>query len=261
MFSWLSKNPNAAAAMKRVIILKYLFVANLATPPIEMLREAMSQWSVEEAAAFTVQLEQLREPAIKSLKDSGLWRDVEESERTFLQADIMEISQQQRIDAGWLAESIACLLWALQIIPELPPYDQEASHELVKALPAVFIKELVERARLLSKQDIEKQRSLAELWHWRSRTRSLQESGRVDGLPEGYTFERIIAISAAKAAENGDIPEPIGSDFPALGKPYRDLSPDEFSSLTSIAQERHKALNWLCGRSPSGKWADTPTDT
>jgi len=64
-----------------------------------------------------------------------------------------------------------------------------------------------------------------------------------------------------KVPKNADLPHPIGSDFPAMGKPYRDLSLEEFAILTSIAQERHKALNWLCGFSSSGRWADTPTHT
>jgi hypothetical protein len=80
-------------------------------------------------------------------------------------------------------------------------------------------------------------------------------------LPSAYTIEKVIELTASKSAENGDLPRPIGSDFPAMGKPYRDLSPEEFAILTSIAQERHKALNWLCGFSSSGLWADTPTST
>jgi hypothetical protein len=43
---------------------------------------------------------------VNHLKAAGLWRDVEEDERRFLQAEIDQITAQQRIDAGWLAESI-----------------------------------------------------------------------------------------------------------------------------------------------------------
>jgi hypothetical protein len=70
---------------------------------------------------------------VNHLKAAGLWLNVEEDERRLLQAGIDQIGAQQRIDAGWLAESIACLLWALKIIPEMPSYDQEASLELVNA--------------------------------------------------------------------------------------------------------------------------------
>jgi hypothetical protein len=42
----------------------------------------------------------------------------------------------------------------------------------------------------------------------------------------------------------GDIPTPIGDDFPAFGKAYRDLTNEEYSQATSIAVEGHGAL-WL----------------
>jgi hypothetical protein len=262
MFSWLKRNPSAASAMKRAIILKYIFVRGLAAPPIDDLASVMSQWSPEERFRFATDTAQMFMRDVDHLKAAGLWRDIEEDERRFLQAGIDQISPQQRIDASWLAESIVCLLWALQIVPELPPYDQEASHESVKMLPAASIKDLIKQAHLRPQEEIKKQRDIAELWHWRARTRKLQEEGRLHGqLVGGQTIEQIIEFSASKASENGDLPRPIGSDFPAMGKPYRDLSFEEFAMVTSIAQERHKAFNWLCGLSPSGRWADTPTDT
>ena len=248
--------------MKRAIILKYQFVRGLATPPLDDLASVMGQWTPEERSQFAAETAQTFRRDIDHLKTASLWSDVEEDERRFLEAGFDQISPQQRIDASWLAESIVCLLWALQIAPEMPPYDQEASHESVKMLPATSIKDLVRQAHLRSQEEIKKQRDIAELWHWRSRTRKLQEQGQLEGqVAGGQTIEQIIALSATKAAENGDLPTPIGSDFPALGKPYRDLSFEEFAMLTSIAQERHKALNWLCGYSPTRRWADTPTDT
>jgi len=248
--------------MKRTIILKYVFVRGIAVSSIDDLAGVMSQWSPEQKLGFARETAEMFAQDIERLKAAGLWADVEENEKTFLQARIDEVSPQERIDASWLAESIACLLWALQIVPELPSYDEEASHELVKMLPATSIRDLAKQAHLRSKMEIEKQRDIAELWHWRSRTRKLQQEGRLHGqLYGGRTIEQIIELSASEGAKNGDLPQPIGSDFPALGKPYRELSAKEFAMLTSIAQERHKAFNWLCGLSPTGRWADTPTDT
>jgi len=248
--------------MKRAIILKYIFVKGFAVPPIDELASMMSQWSPEERSRLTTDTTQMFMCEVDHLKAAGLWRDVEEDERSFLVAGIDQISPQQRIDASWLAESITCLLWALQIAPELPSYDQEASHESVKMLPATSIKDLIKQAHLRPHEEIRKQRDIAELWHWRARTRRLQEEGRLHGqLVGGKTIEQIIGFSASNGAENGDLPSPIGSDFPAMGKPYRDLSFEEFAMLASIAQERHKAFNWLCGLSPTSRWGDTPTDT
>src|SRR5579871_4960160 len=49
-------------------------------------------------------------------------------------------------------------------------------------------------------------------------------------------------------------------DFPAFGNPYWDISEEEYSIATSIAVERHQALNWICGRAPNNRWDETPTD-
>jgi hypothetical protein len=52
-------------------------------------------------------------------------------------------------------------------------------------------------------------------------------------LAGSYTIEQIIELAASKGAENGDLPKPIGSDFPTMGKPYRDL----------LLRSRHADLN------------------
>jgi hypothetical protein len=74
-----------------------------------------------------------------------------------------------------------------------------------------------------------------------------------------HDLEAIVRDAATHAYEQGDIGEPIGADFPLFGKAYREMTDDEYSRATSIAMERHFALNWLCGYSDD--WDETPTDT
>ena len=148
------------------------------------------------------------------------------------------------------------------MIPKSPSYDREADPTLASRLRSESIPELIRQARLRPRREIEKQRQIAELWHWRARTRRLQELGHFNGqLVSGRTIEQIIERTATKGARSRRLPEPIARDFPAREKPYCELSSDEFATVTSIAQERHKAFNWLCGFSPTGRWADTRTDT
>ncbi len=106
MLFGLRRNPNAASAMKRGIILKYILVTGLAAPPIDVLRSISTQWTPEERNRFEAETAQRSMQNVNHLKAAGLWRDVEEDERRFLQAEIDQITAQQRIDAGWLAESI-----------------------------------------------------------------------------------------------------------------------------------------------------------
>jgi len=265
MFAWLKKKkaipPRPGDVMKRVVVLKFLVVKARATPPPEYLAEIMKKWSEQERGEFIRDFQNLY-GRVEQLRRIGLWGEMEQRERDFMQSAPTAATQQSLLDITWLAESAVCLLWALGYVAELPPYDQEADPKEMKALPQQTLKLLVENATLLPADGIMKQRNLAELWHWRSRTRQLQESGKTpDELPKGWTIDQIIQTVATKAAENGSFPALIGNDFPALGKPYRELTPDEFSRLTSIAMERHRAFNWLCGYAPGNNWAETPTET
>ncbi len=82
-----------------------------------------------------------------------------------------------------------------------------------------------------------------------------------DALPDGTAITEVIRLTAVKAAEEGVFARAIENDFPAFGKAFRDVSEEELSRLTSIAMERHKAFNWLCGYAPENRWSETATDT
>ncbi len=253
--------PDAAAVMARVITLKYIFVKGLSTPPLEYLAECKQRWSKEEWNKFLDDMRAQNLGLVERLRQSGLWNGMDQKEQSFIEAGPDEITPRARIDASWHMEAIVCLLWALGYVSEPLPYDQEADHELAKKLPAESVKALIKNAALRPREFIEKQRDVAELWHWRARTRRLQESESEITIPGGKTFEEIIQFTSAKAAASGDIPAPIGGDFPAFCKAYRDLTKQEYSKAVSIVQERHHALNWLCGLAPNNRWAETPTET
>jgi hypothetical protein len=221
-----------------------------------MLPGIMEQWSAADRDDFTRKYDEAGRALRASLESSGAWADASPDEKAFFGARLTERTQQQCVDSSWAVESIACCVWALNLISALPAYDTEAEHSIMKLLPPAG-----EAVSLRSKEELERARSIAELWHWRSRTRWLMESGQPVSLPNNLTLDQIVRMTARSAADNGDIPQPCDDDFPALGKAYRDLSPEEYSGVTSIAAERHKALNWICGMAPKNRWDDTPTDT
>lgn len=264
MFSSLKNGnspPDAGAVMARAIILKHLFVKALATPPAEYLASCRQKWTAEEWKQFIDGERTQQLQTIERLRQNGLWNEMEEEERNFMEATSAEVTQQKQIEASWRAESSVCLLWALGYVADLPPYDQQADPELTNQMPRESATVLIRKALLRPYEMIEKQRGLAELWHWRSRTRQLQESQQRFSLPNGMTIEKVIERASARAAADGLIPTPIGNDFPAFGKAYRDLSLQEYLQATSVAVERHRALNWLCGYAPRNRWVETPTDT
>ena len=63
-------------------------------------------------------------------------------------------------------KSVVCLLWALGYISELSPYDQQVDPELTNELLTEPAQILIKKAVLRPQGSVEKQRDLAELWHW-----------------------------------------------------------------------------------------------
>jgi hypothetical protein len=199
---------------------------------------------------------------IEKLRAAGLWDLLEDAEREFMQTGPFETTMRHRIDAGWLAESIMCLFWALGRRVEILAYDQEADPKSNWPHKGETARDLIQEAVFRPEAEIDRQRDLAELWHWRCRTQTLLASKKIpDALPDGTSMAEVIRRAADKAAEWNVHAQPIESDFPVFGKPFRNVSEEELSRLTSIAMERHKAFNWLCGYAPGNRWSETPTDT
>ncbi|MBK7642412.1 MAG: DUF4272 domain-containing protein [Planctomycetes bacterium] len=188
-------------------------------------------------------------------------------ERTLADTTMFDMEARQQVAASWRIEAFQVLMWALGPIDELPEWNQRARHELVDAPLYKLGPKFVTKCRLRPSRELEAARSMAEVWHWRSRTRQLIEEGRAfDPSPEMTkaglgSFDAIVRFTAKKLKESGELAQIVDEDFAVGGKAYRDLSAEEFAVVTSITVERHFALNWLCGRSPENRWDETPTDT
>ena len=155
------------------------------------------------------------------------------------------------VDAVWRGEGLGTLLWALQLA-ELPAYDTPFD-------PDALLEATLEEARLRDAEEIELERESARLWLWRARTTELQAAGDVE-LPERFaSFDQLIAATAMRGFEQGLLPAPMRGDFPAYGKVYRHLAPEQQAEAHSIALERQHALNWLAGLGDS--WDGVPLDT
>ena len=252
--------PSAAAAVSRAVILKCQLVTALAVPPPDVLTGWMESWDADERHDFLKEVQQRKAQSEAALRDDGLWPQMTSSEKAFIRALPTEISPQAFVDVSWLMESAEYLLWALGYVDDLPPYDTQSNVDDLKRLTPSPIRNLLQDARLRSRDSISRARDVAEFWHWRSRTRQIQEWPQDRGARRSHLPE-IIQMAAEKAASDGLFESPMGGDFPVFGRPYREISAEEWSQATSIAMERHRALNWLCGYAPGNRWDETPTDT
>ncbi|MEN2984628.1 MAG: DUF4272 domain-containing protein [Dictyoglomaceae bacterium] len=151
----------------------------------------------------------------------------------------------------WKNESLGTLLWALSLIPQIPPYDNLFIPErLIENLTLFRPKEyFLEKVRLRSEEEIKRERDISEYWFWRLQVFDLEK--RNEPISEGVNIKDIIRSVAEKAYIDGYIPEPIDGDFPILGKPFKDINLDEYLQISYIIVERYNTLNWLCGYSES----------
>lgn len=159
-------------------------------------------------------------------------------------------TSRERIDGSWRREALTVLEWALGILEPMPAADSCVAAEDV--LEAAYLMEETsgfrDKAKLRRPDAIVQARDTAEFWLWRCRASKLQNESEEEALGRNVSKEersRIVTRAAATGESRG-LFRCIGSDFPAFGKPFRDLSEDEYQRIRSISTERLYGLNWLC---------------
>jgi hypothetical protein len=155
------------------------------------------------------------------------------------------------VEALWQGEGLGVLLWAFGLV-ELPPYDRPFDYPSLLGIRRGD-------APLRPAEEIDAARETARLWHWRARTSEIRDRAEVPLPAPWQSFDQLVAATAMRGHERGLLPRPLRGDFPAFGTIYRRLSENEQAEALSIAWERHRALNWLCGLGTS--WDEVPTDT
>ena len=193
------------------------------------------------------------------LKAEGLWDSASDIEKALMQKPLGAWTKPEVADGQWREDSLDVLIWALRSDATMPPYDVPIfTTEVMKSVRDLGqLQQFLARAKLRPEAAILKALDVAELWLWRSRTTQLQKEHY--SPPKGERgLEQIVSMTVAKAQKDG-LFTPIRDDFPALGKPYAELTESEWQTLHSIATERLYALNWLCGYAEN--WDDVPTGT
>lgn len=259
----MSDRPSPAAVADRLVALKASIVYALGAPPRDVVAGMRARATKDERARMDEKADEARDAFWTPIYDTPVFEVLTDTERAISEATLITLTEEQQIDASWWIEGAAMLAFAAHIIDELPPFDVQVSPELLQFIPnPPDLEKFREQIKLRPEAELDAARAAAELWHWRSRTRELQEGGFK--LPEELkkegvqTLDDVIRVTAAHAFAEGSIERAIDGDFPAREQAYRALSEADFSEVRSIAVERHRALNWLCGRAPDHRWEETP---
>ena len=247
--------PTAATVMRRVIIHKYVHLKPSVVPSIESLEPTMRAWKESE------QLRAYRDHAqlqVNELKEYGAWNEMTDEEQGLIAGGIRSMTEEARLYAKWMGEAMICMLWALGHRENLVSYDREADASEIDIFPKGALDKLVAEAKLRPSDEIEKQRKIAQAWHWRARTHRAMKQAEAENRE---TLKAAVRSKAQKAVEDGLLAAALADDFPILGKAYGDLAEEEFISASISAQERHRAFNWMCGYARRNRWDRTPIET
>jgi len=159
-------------------------------------------------------------------------------------------------------EHLQVMAWALGHLDALPAYDQLASIDLIK-LPAFQQPNYLPLAELRPVEEIEHVGKVAELWYWRAQMHAAIRDGvetprspEVDELGVRTYADYARWLAETRGAE-GILPLAIGGDFSAFGKPYRDLTEQEYGLVSTVTYHRHYSFTWLRGLAPMNDWDHT----
>jgi hypothetical protein len=178
------------------------------------------------------------------LERHQLLDEIEPHEMVVLKAPLGTLDRKLMIDAGWRTGGLAVLAWALFRF-DLPSYDIQVKSAYDLAASLGFLED-EETEKLLNKPQLRSQSKLFDLseallaFHWRlrqyrlhSEPLNLMEIGQRSEWLGTHGIEQLTLIEG---------------DLAILGKPIAKSSTSDISNCTSIAQERHQAINWLRGQ-------------
>ena len=180
----------------------------------------------------------------------GIDGELEDEEAKLLRAPFGSVDRQIAVNAGWRSESLAVLAWALGR-SELPDHDVEADPAAVATCLGFLEPDTVlERPTLRNTEELERYREVAFTLHWRLREYSLN--------PNAMDFR-----SFCRTAWFG----PLSLDGVALHDDDLRVGDVSISAApagavrhaSSIAQERHLAINWVLDASLPFSESDTST--
>lgn len=171
----------------------------------------------------------------------GVTGEAEPRELAMLHASPGTLAPQQAINAVWLSEGLAVLVWTLQQFP-LPPHDEEVDpQDVAEALGFLWdnATDLLNAPMLRSKAEIEW--LCDQLYDMNTRLRQ-------------FARQPIPIDFAAFLSNNGDgsyTPQYVrlaDNNLAVGGLPISNAATEDINTVMTISRERHEAANWLLGQ-------------
>jgi hypothetical protein len=191
------------------------------------------------------------------LRDEGVWNSLTAPERDFLLREVGDATEDQLAIVAWQAAGLATLGWALGLVDLPPPGELGDITTVVQAVPAPWdkINEWTRAARLRPEMDIAMERDRAEILEWRI---GIERPRRQSAGQARADYITAIAEVVHEARASGLLEADDVADFAIGGRPVASFDDPELERLSALAEERLRALNWLCGHGST--WDAVPLD-
>ncbi|MEA2711631.1 MAG: hypothetical protein QOF78_4232 [Phycisphaerales bacterium] len=201
-----------------------------ADPDVESTRQRINQW----------------------VDTVGLREELEPDEEKLLRRGLGALAPQEAVDGCWRLEGLGVLAWALKKF-DVPPHDRTvdppALLQSLHILDAVGAKGILADPQLRGPDELQAMFEKNLAVHWRLRQFRV-EPGKLD-WPTNANNEWFPLNLSGIALIDNDL---------ALGESTISRAPQELVDLaSSIAQERHLAINWLMGESEVYSETDAST--
>jgi hypothetical protein len=173
---------------------------------------------------------------------------ITDAELAVLNTPLGSLDEEQMLLADEALYAAGAVTWALRAMDSerLPLPDSESFNTAVMSWapgPWDKVRNLQKRVRLRSDEELAAERERMELWHWRA-------NGEIEGDDLAEVVAEAVEAGLIEVAD-GDFATDEKFAFSALGDEERD-------DIAWIAEQRLRALNWVCGFGES--WETAPIE-
>jgi hypothetical protein len=214
----------------------------------------------EEAAndALGDETEEERFDIMAWLQQEGVSDALEPFERELIETNVGLLDEFDEVVCYDGTQRSVALAWYLNLIPEIPPYDEpELPPGYLDLVPSPWDSTATWLDGLTTRtiDELSRARELAEIWYWRS---NIELERREATSKNRAPIERTILEAATEAMNVGLISELASGDFPLSHGHITQASADTLDTIDILAEQRLHALNWLSGFGES--WSKVPLD-
>jgi hypothetical protein len=186
--------------------------------------------------------ESFRVEVLEWLDTAGVASSLEPEELEMLEAPLGTLTEQQEKNAGWRAEGLGVLAWALnrwELDPFYTPTDAPTVAEALGFMEPEGL-ELLKSPKLRSESEREKLARQLYLIHMRLRQAYDKEPG-----------SRNAAQLAMELKVNSVDLDLVDDDLAISDVPLTEVPSEVIRYTISTVAERHRAANWLLGDNPA----------